>query len=221
MIDDQKFVYETALDMARKSYRDGNKRVLVVKGGPGTGKSVLAINLLVRLTNFFIDESQRVTLKDIGSVEEIQKYIRNANAESELMELESQFTCNGSEGYIAGLDDVYDITIPEFSFAMSWHLGNSTTWAIDPNSVNEIGCTHTAQGLEFDCAGVIIGNDLRYEKGNVIADEIIKNTYRTLMTRGQKGMRTHIMKRISPEKEIKYISNVIEKNIEYYEKNKR
>ena len=51
MIDDQKLVYETALDMARKSYRDGNKRVLVVKGGPGTGKSVLAINLLVRLTN--------------------------------------------------------------------------------------------------------------------------------------------------------------------------
>lgn len=51
MIDDQKLVYETALDMARKSYRDGNKRVLIVKGGPGTGKSVLAINLLVKLTN--------------------------------------------------------------------------------------------------------------------------------------------------------------------------
>ena len=50
MIDDQKIVYETALEMARKSYRDGNKRVLIVKGGPGTGKSVLAINLLVKLT---------------------------------------------------------------------------------------------------------------------------------------------------------------------------
>lgn len=58
---------------------------------------------------FFIDESQRVTLKDIGSIEEIQKYIRNANAESELMELESQFRCNGSDGYIAWLDDVLDI----------------------------------------------------------------------------------------------------------------
>lgn len=51
MIDDQKLVYETALKMARKSYKDGNKRVLIVKGGPGTGKSVLAINLLVKLTN--------------------------------------------------------------------------------------------------------------------------------------------------------------------------
>ena len=364
MIDDQKLVYESALSMARKSHNDGNKRVLLVKGGPGTGKSVLAINLLVELTNenmvcsyvtknaaprnvyatklsgdfrktrinnlfkssgsfvesaenefdvliideahrlnaksgmfqnigenqikeiikaskfsiFFIDESQRVTLKDIGSIEEIQKYIGQANAESDLMELESQFRCNGSDGYIAWLDDVleirktansdgfdldydiricdtpnevrdlifeknkinnkarllagycwdwikegknksdvYDITIPEHNFAMSWNLGNSQTWAIDSESVNEIGCIHTAQGLEFDYVGVIIGNDLRYEnnkivtdvteraktdqsirginklskdnpeQANKITDEIIKNTYRTLMTRGQKG----------------------------------
>ena len=364
MIDDQKIVYETALDMARKSYEDGHKRVLIVKGGPGTGKSVLAINILVKLTNenmvcsyvtknaaprsvyatklsgdfkktrinnlfkgsgsfvesaenefdvlivdeahrlnaksgrfqnlgenqikeiikaskfsiFFIDESQKVTLKDIGSIEEIQKYIKNANAESTIMELESQFRCNGSDGYIAWLDDVldirktansngfdldydiricdtpnevrdlifeknkiknkarllagycwnwiadgknksnvYDITIPEYNFAMSWNLENSQTWAIDSESVNEIGCIHTSQGLEFDYVGVIIGDDLRYEKNQIItdvtkraktdqsikgiktmnvknpekakklADEIIKNTYRTLMTRGQKG----------------------------------
>ena len=364
MIDDQKLVYETALEMARKSYRDGNKRVLIVKGGPGTGKSVLAINLLVRLTNenmvcsyvtknaaprnvyatklsgdfrktrinnlfkgsgafieaaenefdvllvdeahrlnaksgmfqnlgenqikeiihaskfsvFFIDESQKVTLKDIGSVGEIEKYINQAGAESEILELESQFRCNGSDGYIAWLDDVleirktansqgfdldydikicdtpnevrdiifeknkinnkarilagycwewikdgknksdvFDITIPEYNFAMSWNLGNSSTWAIDPESVNEIGCIHTSQGLEFDYVGVIIGKDMRYENNKIVtdvteraktdqsikgiykmykedfdkaeklADEIIKNTYRTLLTRGQKG----------------------------------
>ena len=80
----------------------------------------------------------------------------------------------------------------------------------------EIGCIHTSQGLEFDYVGVIIGNDLRYEEGIItdftkraitdkslfgikgmfkkdpekakkVADEIIKNIYRTLMTRGQKG----------------------------------
>lgn len=50
MIDDQKLVYETALKMARESYHDGQKRVLIVKGGPVTGKSVLAVNLLVKLT---------------------------------------------------------------------------------------------------------------------------------------------------------------------------
>lgn len=364
MIDDQKLVYETAIDMAKKSHLDGNKRVLIVKGGPGTGKSVLAINLLVKLTNenmvcsyvtknaaprnvyaaklsgdfrknrihnlfkgsgsfvessenefdvlivdeahrlneksglfqnlgenqikeiinsskfsiFFIDESQKVTLKDIGSIEELQKYIREYNAESEIMELESQFRCNGSDGYIAWLDDVldirktansngfdldydiricdtpnevrdlifeknkinnksrllagycwnwiangknqsdvYDIVISDHNFEMSWNLGNSQTWAIDSKSVNEIGCIHTCQGLEFDYVGIIIGDDLRYEnetiitdvtkraktdqsikginklskenpeKANEVADKIIKNTYRTLMTRGQKG----------------------------------
>ena len=139
--------------------------------------------------------------------------------------------------------DIYDITIPEFNFAMSWNLGNSTTWAIDPNSVNEIGCIHTAQGLEFDYAGVIIGNDLRYEKdkvltdvkeraktdqsikginklskenpeqANKIADEIIKNTDRTLMTRGQKGcyiyctdkkLSDYLKKRLNQKEEIIY-----------------
>ncbi len=363
MIDDQKVVYETAFNMAKKSYEDGKKRVLIVEGGPGTGKSVVAINLLVNLTKenmlcqyvtknssprevyaaklsgemkknrinnlfkgsgafvdevsnqfdalivdeahrlnkksgmfqnlgenqikeiinaskfsvFFIDESQRVTLKDNGSIEEINKYIKEFNAESEILELQSQFRCNGSDGYIAWLDnvlqiretandtfdldydvricdtpnevrdlifeknkennkarllagycwdwikegknkpDVKDITIPEYDFAMSWNLGNSTTWAIDPESVNEIGCIHTSQGLEFDYVGVIIGEDLRCKNGNIvtdytkraktdqslkginkivkedeekakkIADEIIKNTYRTLLSRGQKG----------------------------------
>ncbi len=53
---------------------------------------------------------------------------------------------------------------------MSWNLGNSQTWAIDSESVNEIGCIHTAQGLEFDYVGVIIGNDLRYENGKIVTD---------------------------------------------------
>ncbi len=363
MIDDQKVVYETAFNMARKSYTDGKKRVLIVEGGPGTGKSVVAVNLLVNLTNenmlcqyvtknsaprniyaaklsgemkktrinnlfkgsgafvdepanqfdalivdeahrlnkksgmfqnlgenqikeiinaskfsvFFIDESQRVTLKDNGSIKEIEKFIKEFNAEEIKLELQSQFRCNGSDGYIAWLDnvlqirqtandifdldydiricdtpnevrdiifeknkecnkarllagycwnwikegknksDVHDITIPEYNFAMSWNLGNSETWAIDEDSVNEIGCIHTSQGLEFDYIGVIIGDDLKYRDGKIItdytkrastdqslkginklakenpeeakrvADEIIKNTYRTLLSRGQKG----------------------------------
>lgn len=110
--------------------------------------------------------------------------------------------------------DIHDIQIGDFG--MSWNLGSSSTWAIDPESVNEIGCIHTCQGLEFDYVGVIIGEDLRYDDGIItdftkrartdqslkglkglykknkeealkIADRIIKNTYRTLLTRGQKG----------------------------------
>lgn len=364
MIDEQKVVYEAALELAEKAERTGQKEVLIVEGGPGTGKSVLAVNLLVELTNrnlvaqyvtknaaprhvyaaklkgdfrktridnlfkgsgsytetpeneldvlvvdeahrlneksgmfqnlgenqikeiiyaakcaiFFIDENQRVTLKDIGSVEMIVKFAKQLGANITKMELTSQFRCDGSDGYIAWIDDVlqiretanynymgldydfriysdpnemfneikklneknnkcrvvagycwdwvkdkkndpnyYDIVIPEHNFKKSWNLGNTDTWAIDPDSIEQIGCIHTCQGLEFEYVGVIIGNDLVYRSGEVVtdytkraktdqslkgikklmkedpeyaektADQIIRNTYRTLLTRGQKG----------------------------------
>lgn len=363
MLDEQKVVYEEILNEARCSAKDGKKRVLIVKGGPGTGKSVVAVNLLAKLTKedqfcqyvsknaaprnvyrkklkgsirkssvdnmfkgsgiytetqnnmidtilvdeahrlnaksgmfhnmggnqikeiihsakcsvFFIDERQRVTLKDIGRIGEIRKWAKEEKAQITEMELLSQFRCNGSDGYLAWLDHtleihdtanfdmkdinydirildspmemrelileknhishnkarilagycwdwkkegvndsaVYDIKIGDFE--ISWNLKNTTTFAIDEDSVHEAGCIHTSQGLEFDYVGVIIGDDMRYENGTVVtdftkrartdqslkgikklykenpirakkeADEIIKNTYRALMTRGMKG----------------------------------
>ena len=47
-VDDQKVVYETALSIASQS-SERSKQVVVIEGGPGTGKSVVAINLLVAL----------------------------------------------------------------------------------------------------------------------------------------------------------------------------
>lgn len=363
MLDEQKVIYEEVLNEARQSVKDEKKRILIIKGGPGTGKSVVAINLLAQLTKedqfcqyvsknsaprnvyrkklkgsirkssvdnmfkssgvytetesnmidtilvdeahrlneksgmfhnigenqikeiihsakcsvFFIDESQRVTLQDIGRISEIKKWAEKENARVKEMELASQFRCNGSNGYLAWLDhilqirdtanydmegidyeirifdspkemqelivdknrisknkarilagycwdwkkegvndtSVHDIIIDDFE--ISWNLKNTTTFAIDDDSINEAGCIHTSQGLEFDYVGVIIGNDMRYENGKIItdftkraktdqslkgikklykenpefakkeADEIIKNTYRTLMTRGMKG----------------------------------
>lgn len=366
LIDDQKVIYEEALQIGINTHIHDEKNVLIVEGGPGTGKSVLAINLLKQFLNrdlntfyvtknsaprevfkaklkidkmsglnnlfkssgsfyecesnsfdvlivdeahrlneksglfsnlgenqikeiinaskfsiFFIDENQRVTLKDNGSIEEIKKHARHYNAGIYKMELKSQFRCDGSDGYLAWLDNIleiketanfdldnkydfkvfdnpnelrkvieeknkinnksrlvagycwnwisedktdknnsniHDIYIPEYNFGMSWNLGNTSTWAIDKESVNEVGCIHTCQGLEFDYVGVIIGDDLRYENDHIvtdytkraktdqslkgikkiaqkegkqvadkIADSIIKNTYKTLMTRGMKG----------------------------------
>ena len=363
MLDEQKVVYEEILNESRQSVKDDKKRVVIVKGGPGTGKSVVAVNLLAELTKedqfcqyvsknsaprnvyrkklkgsirkssvdnmfkgsgiytetdnnmidtilvdeahrlneksgmfhnmgenqikeiihaakcsvFFIDESQRVTLQDIGRVDEIRKWAEEEKAQVTEMELVSQFRCNGSDGYLAWLDytleirdtanfdmedidydirildspekmqeliiernrtshnrarilagycwnwkkegvndpSVHDIKIGDFE--ISWNLKNTTTFAIDEDSIHEAGCIHTSQGLEFDYVGVIIGDDMRYENGMVVtdftkrartdqslkgikklykenpelakkeADEIIKNTYRTLMTRGMKG----------------------------------
>lgn len=90
-------------------------------------------------------------------------------------------------------------------------------WIVTPGSEEEVGCIHTCQGLELDYVGVILGPDLVVRDGRVVtdatkrskqdqsvrgykswlkrdpdaaraaADRVIKNTYRTLMTRGQKG----------------------------------
>jgi DUF2075 family protein len=101
---------------------------------------------------------------------------------------------------------------------MPWNFAQeSYLWSIKPDSVGEVGCIHTCQGLELDYVGVIIGKDLVYRDGQVLVDPasrartdtsikgyktmlksdpekakelirgIIKNTYRTLMTRGMKG----------------------------------
>jgi len=37
-------------------------------------------------------------------------------------------------------------------------------WAYKPEGVKQVGCIYTAQGFEFDYIGVIIGNDLKYDK---------------------------------------------------------
>ncbi len=231
------------------------------------------------LSVFFIDEAQTVTLKDKGSIHEIRQWATHYQADVTEMSLESQFRCNGSDGYLAWIDNLleirptanemldtrdfdfrvvddpnelrdlifeknkirnrarllagycwdwekekrddsnhHDIVISEHNFGMSWNLGkDGLQWLIKPNSVNEVGCIHTSQGLELDYVGVIIGDDLRYEDGSVLTDvskraktdqsvkgskkgmkenpdymkkkvdEIIKNTYRTLLTRGMKG----------------------------------
>ena len=362
MIDEQKVAYEKAMNFARQSRKDDKKRVLIVKGGPGTGKSVVAINLLVGLTNenfttfyvtkntaprevyfnelkghfkqkeiknlfktsgsfiksdkndfdilivdeahrlneksgpfgnwgdnqvkeiinaaktviFFSDDTQIVTAKDIGQSENLIKQSLNQKAELTTVKLKSQFRCNGSNGYLSWLDNLLDIeetanttleginydfkvidnphelrdliyeknkinnksrllagfcwdwpketrNNPEImdikigDFEMSWNLDTTKTWAIDKNSVEQVGCIYTAQGLEFDYVGVIIGEDLRYENNQIITDmtkkskddralfglkgklkkepektqaeidKIIKNTYKVLLTRGMKG----------------------------------
>jgi len=112
----------------------------------------------------------------------------------------------------------YDIEIPEFDYRAQWNLSkHGGTFIIHPDSVSEVGCIHTCQGLELEYVGVIVGPDLIYRDGNLItdasarastdaslhgfktafkrdpiaatpkADEIIRNTYRTLMSRGMKG----------------------------------
>lgn len=360
LIDTQKIVYETVLNLVKTS-NENSKNVVVVKGGPGTGKSVVAMNLLSEITRqglvtqyvtrnsaprevfqvmltgkftksrisnlftssgsftesepdtfdaliideaqrlneksglfnnrgenqikelinsartsvFFIDEDQRVTLKDIGEVESIKMWAEAYEANYFEYELESQFRCNGSDGYLAWLDNTlqvhetanttlddidYDFKILDSpkkiheliaeknkvnnksrmlagycwdwaskkspatndivigDYEAKWNLvDQGQSWIVHPESVTEVGCIHTCQGLELDYAGVIIGPDFVVRDGRVVVDAskraktdksmfgfkkllvedpekayimedlIIKNTYRVLMSRGMKG----------------------------------
>lgn len=56
---------------------------------------------------------------------------------------------------------VYDIIIQDHKFI--WNTTNSG-WAIDENTVKEMGSIHTTQGYDLNYAGVIIGNDIYYDK---------------------------------------------------------
>lgn len=362
LLDNQKVAYEEALMLSCKASVN-RKQVMIVKGGPGTGKSVIAVHLLAELTKrdlvtkyisknaapravyssklkghfrksiidhlfggtgsfydvetnifdvlivdeahrlnlksglfqnkgnnqideiiaaskvsiFFVDDNQKIHIKDIGNAKLIENIAKKYNAKISYSELESQFRCNGADGYLAWLDNTlgiretaniklstreydfrvfdnpdelyqaiqkknkktnsarmvagycwdwvskkdpnkFDITIPPFQFRMKWNLvKDGGNWIQVPESIHEVGCIHTCQGLELDYVGVIVGEDLKYEAGKVVTDvskrsfmdqtirgykkrlkekdpyilqeinDIIRNTYRTLMTRGLKG----------------------------------
>ncbi len=382
MIDDQKIVYQNILHTFKIYQETGKKQVVIIQGGPGTGKSVISVRLLFRMTRkkyishyitknsaprnvflkkltdgspkakplfqssskyvlsnenefdmlivdeahrlteksnlyrnsgenqvkeiinaskvavFFIDEHQRVSIDDIGSTKEIEKWAKFFKANITHYELKSQFRCNGSDEYIRWLDrllqieekpikplslksydfrvfdsptemmkclkkhnkknkarmvagycwdwksrnnansKIADIVFPEYGFAYKWNFSNDKTWCISPNSIDQIGCIHTCQGLELDYVGVIIGPDIICRNGEILVNpskrssedrtirgyktmmekdpintkklikELTKNTYRTLMTRGMKGCFVYVM-----DEELKeYIKNNLSKD---------
>ena len=230
-----------------------------------------------RCTIFFVDDDQRVTLRDIGHVGALREWAAHLGAKVTECELTSQFRCNGSDGYLAWVDhtlDVratandsldtaefdfrvldspnelheliidrnrgnnrsrvvagycwewtskrasaaYDIVLSEYDYRRRWNLTtDGSLWIVAEDSVKDVGCIHTCQGLELDYVGVIIGPDLVVRNGRVVtvperrarsdkslsglrilaardtkeaaaeADRIIKSTYRTLLTRGLRG----------------------------------
>ena len=357
MVDEQAVAYDYIINAIKDAQKDLKKHVLIIKGGPGTGKSVLAVNVLAdcisklelnasyitknsaprncyqallakgnakkmvdlklafrsphalpfvpnngidvgiydeahrmqmkpymykgedmlrdairaaKVSVFFVDEDQRVTLNDCYNIDTIMKYAQDEGAvldTSEPFVLNSQFRCNGSDGYMAFIDDVlelretankmldkdefefrvydsleemreqlrlfnqlrnkarmcagycYDWNVKNHrgewdieigNFKAKWNLENDNVFAINPESFEQVGCIHTVQGMEFDYVGVIIGKDLIYRNGHIktdknaisrddrtskiksckdekVAERLIKNTYKVLLTRGQKG----------------------------------
>ncbi|MEV7416126.1 DNA/RNA helicase domain-containing protein [Streptomyces sp. NPDC089919] len=103
---------------------------------------------------------------------------------------------------------------PEEGWARPWNAGDSHRtpgvpkrrfWATDPGGFGQIGCVHTAQGLEYEWGGVIMGADLTWAGDAWVVDrehvrskarrvssdkdllERIRNAYGVLMTRSIRG----------------------------------
>ncbi len=365
LLDDQLLVFDKVLGLAEKALGKGTKTVVMVKGGPGSGKSVIALNLLAELMKrkkealyatgsasftktlrkiigkkgeekftyfmhaakvkknsldvliadeahrirktsnirytkkedrtdrpqieelldaakvpvFFLDDRQAVSPDDTGSLDSIRKAVAARGMGILEYELPGQFRCAGSDSFVQWVnntleiertpnvmwnpnDEAFDFQVMgspqevEKAIRTKAELGNSARmmagycwnwtrepkadgtlendvavggykrpwnappdavrlakgipkshlWAHEPGGMEQVGCVYTAQGFEFDYAGVIFGTDLRYDFGDQVwvgdksksfdpslkkskerFDELVKNTYRVLLTRGLKG----------------------------------
>ena len=116
-------------------------------------------------------------------------------------------------------DLIKDVEIGDFKMPWETHRNITKTpkgyvkwfeWAYKPEGIKQVGCIYTAQGFEFDYAGVIIGPDLIYNteshkietvksatrdpmlrnapnEATMTFDDYVRNIYRVLMSRGMKG----------------------------------
>lgn len=369
LLDEQLIVYDKVFAEAKSGFHDNKQTVIIVKGGPGTGKSVIAINLMadlllqgfnahyatgskaftetlrkiigtrgsaqfkyfnsytnataneidvliadeahrIRTTSnsrftrkdkkstlsqidellhvskvavFLIDDHQVVRPNEIGSTDYIKTQAEKNGSQIYEYELEAQFRCSGSEAFVNWINNTlgikrtanvlwesnepFDFKIfpsPQSledairekasqghsarlaaGFCWPWSEPNpdgtlkddviigdyrrpwdakpdarklapgippASLWAHDPNGINQIGCVYTAQGFEFDYAGVIVGTDLIYDFDKQAweghpersSDSMVKraktdflkfvqNTYRVLLTRGLKGCYVHFL----------------------------
>jgi hypothetical protein len=350
LLDEQLVAYDKVLAWAKKGFHDKQKRVIIIRGGPGTGKSVVAINLMAdlllknynahyatgskaftqtlrkvignrgavqfkyfnsymnaeknavdvlicdeahrirkvshnrftrredrtdlpqiqelieaaKVSVFFIDEDQVVRPGEIGSVDYIREYAVNNNCSIYDSELETQFRCAGSDAFVNWVnntlgikrtanpiwtgDDNFDFKIfdslddldeairekdkqgynarltagfcwpwskeinPDGTlhedvdisgFRRPWNARPEATrlakgipkaplWATDPNGIEQVGCIYTAQGFEFDYAGVIFGNDLTYNLDNQNWEGHPEHSYDTVVRRSKKSFLAHV-----------------------------
>lgn len=154
-------------------------------------------------------------LRIVESPEALEAAIRARASEGATARMVAGFCWPWSKEPEADGSLVEDVVVG--SFRRPWNANpeakrRSTTappanlWAYDPRGIDQVGCIYTAQGFEFDYVGIIWGEDLVYDpvsgvwRGNSSKShdsvvkrareqfiELVKNTYRTLLTRGLKG----------------------------------
>ena len=150
------------------------------------------------------------------SVQELEAMVREKHAKGHKARLTAGFCWPWSDPDGEG-KLIPDVRIGDWAMPWNAKSGvklapgipRTSLWATDPNGMEQVGCIYTAQGFEFDYVGVIFGKDLRYDpdSGAWVGDkshshdrmgarsakterdflDLVKNTYRVLLTRGMKG----------------------------------
>ena len=150
--------------------------------------------------------------KIFSNPNELHDAIKEKNAEGSNSRLLAGYAWKWTSAKKGNPDaEVDDVEMPEFDFCMPWNSRKTgTTWAIEKDGIDQVGCIHTSQGLEFDYVGIIVGDDLKLDKENLEyytewddykdsmgkrnmkenldrLNKYVRNIYKILMSRGMKG----------------------------------
>jgi len=173
-----------------------------------------------RTANVIWDQHEEFDFRIFYSPEDLEAAIRQKVNEGNTGRLTAGFCWPWSKADSEGIL-VEDVQIDDFkrpwnanpqSTKLAKGIPKSDIWAYDPNGINQVGCVYTAQGFEFDYVGLIFGKDLVYDfdQQQWIGDpscsydtvvkrsrdkftELVKNTYRVLLSRGMKGCYVYFM----------------------------
>lgn len=152
------------------------------------------------------------------------KLVKEDNEPGQTARIMAGFCWKWSDRLDENGDLIKDVEIGDFK--MPWETHRNFTkppkgyvkwyeWAYKPEGIKQVGCIYTAQGFEFDYAGVIIGPDLIYNtdsrkietvkaatrdpmlrnapnEATMTYDDYVRNIYRVLMSRGMKGCYLYI-----------------------------
>ena len=170
--------------------------------------------------NEFWPAEEEFDFQIIDSPVELEATIREKDADGQKARLMAGYCWPWSDPVPEGGEGDRNVLVDDVvidDFVMPWNarpqatrlakgIPKSHLWAYDEGGIDQVGCIYTAQGFEFDYAGVIFGPDLVYreKEGGWVArieeshdrgaktgkDSFasrVKNTYRVLLTRGMKG----------------------------------
>ncbi len=173
-----------------------------------------------RTANALWDGREGFDFDVVDSVEELEAMVRSRNDDGHSGRMMAGYCWAWSNPEGGHLVD--DVKIGEWSApwnarpnatGLAAGIPKSHLWASEDGGLDQVGCIYTAQGFEFDYAGVIWGTDLvyRFGEGWIGRPEfshdgamrrgtdqeeftrLVKNTYRVLLSRGLQGCYVHFL----------------------------